>query len=97
MMYFRSRMEALCGCQNGELPEADPAKVNSYFSVNCFLRKFNRDFLQCLKVHLVLFYVHLKVQSTSESTEYIRKYVNVLSDVLCTLFSFPVENILIPT
>ena len=62
-----------------------------------FLRKFNLDFVQFFNVHLVLFNVNLKVQSTIESTEYFRKYVNALSDVLCTLFSFHVGKILIPT
>ncbi len=57
--------------------------------------------LVLFNVHLVLFNVHpvlfLKVQSTRKSTEYSQQYINVLSDVLCTLFVLPVEKILIPT
>ncbi len=68
-------------------------KVQNQFLLLClFFRKFNHDFLQCFKVHLVVMKVHLKAQSINESTEYIQKYINALSDVLCTLSSFPIEK-----
>ncbi len=36
----------------------------------------------------------MKVQSTIKSTQYIRKYINVLLDVLCTFFPFPLDKYL---
>ena len=89
-------IKVLWGCQKGDSSAADKLLSIPNYMFIVFLRKFNLDFLQFFNVHLVLFNVHLKVQSTIESTEYIRKYINVLSDVLCTLLWFPVENISIP-
>ena len=91
-------IKVLWGCQKGDSSAADDKllSIPNYMFI-VFLRKFNLDFLQFFNVHLVLFNVHLKVQSTIESTQFIRKYINVLSNVLCTLFSFRVEKILIPT
>ena len=34
----------------------------------------------------------MKVQSTIKSTQYIRKYINVLLDVLCTFFPLPLDK-----
>jgi hypothetical protein len=42
----------------------------------------------------LLFNIHMKVQSTIKSTQYIRKYINVLLDVLCTFFPFPLDKYL---
>jgi len=36
----------------------------------------------------------MKVQSTIKSTQYIRKYINVLLDVLCTFFPLPLDKYL---
>ena len=66
-----------------------------------FFEKVESCFPTFFNVHLVPFNVqHLKVQSTIEiieSTEYTQKYIYILSDVLCTLFLFPVEQQWIPT
>ena len=45
-------------------------------------------------LYSLLFNIHMKVQSTIKSTQYIRKYINVLLDVLCTFFPFPLDKYL---
>jgi len=43
-------------------------------------------------LYSLLFNIHMKVQSTIKSTQYIRKYINVLLDVLCTFFPLPLDK-----
>ena len=95
-MYFRWCMYALLGCQKGELSASDNL-INSYLCIHWFFEKVKSRFPTVFQRTSCTLQHSFEVQSTIKSTQYIQKYINVLLDVLCTLFPFLVEKILIPT
>ena len=95
-MYFRWHMYALLGCQKGELSASDNL-INSYLCIHWFFEKVKSRFPTVFQRTSCTLQHSFEVQSTIKSTQYIQKYINVLLDVLCTLFPFLVEKILIPT
>jgi flagellar biosynthesis protein FlhB len=95
-MYFRWHMYALLVCQKGDLSASDNL-INSYLCIHWFFEKVKSRFPTVFQRTSCTLQHSFEVQRTIKSTQYIQKYINVLLDVLCTLFPFLVEKILILT
>ena len=83
----------MLGCQKGELSASDNL-INSYLCIHWFFEKVKSRFPTVFQRTSCTLQHSFEVQSTIKSTQYIQKYINVLLDVLCTLFPFLVEKYL---